>query len=314
MGSRIRVWKRWTWEVVLVVVLALALSSTSAASKDLICPRLSITDSIFGVGDGKPGFHSANSLASVCVNEGGEVALWKALDLIYSGSLENVAVLFYAAWCPFSTALKPKFPLLASLYPSIPHIAVEESAIRPSTLSKYGVHGFPTLLLMNSTMRVHYHGSRSFSSLVTFYNDVTGVLPDDASISKIWYPLTLGKHDIIDPESCPFSWARSPEKLLMQETYLALASAFLLVRFLYLLLPSLVAFAQLVWRWQVSHARIKPRVFMTDVVQAFKCLVKPCKTSNLQEGAMHAGAWASKSLVTVARAGEASTSGTAQKS
>lgn len=43
-----------------------------------------------------------------------------------------------------------------------------------SILSKYGVHGFPTLFLLNSTMRVRYHGSRTFGSLVAFYSDVTG--------------------------------------------------------------------------------------------------------------------------------------------
>ena len=43
-----------------------------------------------------------------------------------------------------------------------------------STLSKYGVHGFPTIILMNSTMLVVYRGSRALDSLVAFYSDVTG--------------------------------------------------------------------------------------------------------------------------------------------
>lgn len=43
-----------------------------------------------------------------------------------------------------------------------------------SILSKYGVHGFPTLFILNSTMRVRYHGSRTLASLIGFYNDVTG--------------------------------------------------------------------------------------------------------------------------------------------
>lgn len=41
-------------------------------------------------------------------------------------------------------------------------------------LSKYGVHGFPTLFLLNSRMRVRYHGNRSFESLAAFYSDVAG--------------------------------------------------------------------------------------------------------------------------------------------
>jgi hypothetical protein len=43
-----------------------------------------------------------------------------------------------------------------------------------SILSKNGVHGFPTLFLLNSTVRVRYRGSRSLGSLVAFYSDVTG--------------------------------------------------------------------------------------------------------------------------------------------
>lgn len=43
-----------------------------------------------------------------------------------------------------------------------------------SILSKYGVHGFPTLFLLNSTMRVRYHGSRTLGSFIAFYGDVTG--------------------------------------------------------------------------------------------------------------------------------------------
>ena len=44
-----------------------------------------------------------------------------------------------------------------------------------SILSKYGVHGFPTLFLLNSTMRVRYHGSRTLGSFIAFYGDVTGM-------------------------------------------------------------------------------------------------------------------------------------------
>lgn len=43
-----------------------------------------------------------------------------------------------------------------------------------SILSKYGVYGFPTLILLNSTMRVRYQGPRTLDSLITFYGDVTG--------------------------------------------------------------------------------------------------------------------------------------------
>ncbi|KAI3979173.1 hypothetical protein MKX01_016998 [Papaver californicum] len=112
-------------------------------------------------------------------------------------------------------------------------------------LSRYGVHGFPTHFLLNSTIRVRYHGSRTLNSLVAFYYDVT--------------------------ENCPFSWARSPEKLLRHETYLTLATEFVIIRLLYFLLPSLLA-----------------------------CASAPCKSrSSLHERAIHARTWACKSFAHV---------------
>lgn len=43
-----------------------------------------------------------------------------------------------------------------------------------SILSKYGVHGFPTLFIMNSTRRDRYRGPRTLGSLVAFYYGFTG--------------------------------------------------------------------------------------------------------------------------------------------
>ncbi|KAF8049989.1 hypothetical protein N665_2080s0007 [Sinapis alba] len=110
----------------------------------------------------------------LAVTEGDERWLQIALDMIHKNKCEYVALLFYASWCPFSRSFTPTFDLISSLYSSIPHFAIKESSVKPSTLSKYGVHGFPTLLLMNSTMRSRYRGNRMLDSLVAFYRDVTG--------------------------------------------------------------------------------------------------------------------------------------------
>ena len=63
--------------------------------------------------------------------QGGEMSLQKALNIIHKNSRDYVAVLFYASWCPFSRTFRPNFSIMASLYPSIPHFAIEESTIRP---------------------------------------------------------------------------------------------------------------------------------------------------------------------------------------
>ncbi|KAL7164514.1 hypothetical protein ACSBR2_040422 [Camellia fascicularis] len=247
--------------------------------------------------------------------KGDEVSLQRALRLVHKNIHVYVAVLFYASWCPFFGAFRPTFSILSTLYPSIPYFAIEESVIRPSTLSKYGVHGFPSLFLLNSTMRVCYHGSRTLGSLVSFYDDVTGLKTEPLNgtyLERIGQSSDNGKNNHPEQESCPFSWARSPKNLLQQETYLALATAFVLLRLLYFILPTLSACTRLVWRLYIPNMKLKnlwehPPTYLNRAIQLFNSLKEPCKRSDLQEGAMNAKAWASKSLASVSF-GDANTS------
>ncbi|KAF6148712.1 hypothetical protein GIB67_019320 [Kingdonia uniflora] len=280
-----------------------------------VCPLVSIKDSFLG-SDGVS-FTDSYSLSNgvsrgVCVTEGDDVSLQKVLNLVHSNSQEYVAVLFYASWCPFSRSCRPTFATLSSWYPSIRHFAVEESSIRPSILSRYGVHGFPTLFLLNSTMRVRYHGSRTINSLVNFYSDVTGTNPlDQKALENNGNQSNLTKLEDNEQENCPFSWAKSPENMLRQETYLTLATIFVVLKFLYVLLPSLLAHAR-AWRRHIRITSLRtlceqPLALFNQATQLFKGLKEPCKRSNLQEGALSARAWASKSLASVS-IGEASSS------
>ncbi|KAH1121807.1 hypothetical protein J1N35_004967 [Gossypium stocksii] len=272
-----------------------------------LCPKVSVSDAIFDFRDSYCPITSARtqSIDFVGVTEGDEVSMQKALNMVYRNGHGYVAVLFYASWCPFSRSFRPSFNILSSSYPCIPHFAIEESSVRPSILSKYGVHGFPTLFLLNSTMRARYHGNRSFESLGAFYSDVTGIKNslDKTSLGKIGHLSNQEKHNSTEQESCPFSWARSPENLLRQETYLALATTFVLFRLLYLLYPTLLVFAQLTWRRLIRNVKLgtlleHPLAYLKRAIQLFNSLKEPCKRSNLQ-GAMNARAWASKSLATV---------------
>ncbi|KAH9301809.1 hypothetical protein KI387_013392, partial [Taxus chinensis] len=88
-----------------------------------------------------------------------------------------MAVLFHASWCPFSKTCRSLFDVLSSLFPNIYHVAVEDSAVMPSVLSRYGVHSFPSLFLQNQTSRACYHGSRDLESFVLFYKEITGIEP-----------------------------------------------------------------------------------------------------------------------------------------
>ncbi|XP_028111584.1 5'-adenylylsulfate reductase-like 4 [Camellia sinensis] len=313
----VRVWG--VLSVVLVVFGRLTRAEPVRVPSSSVCPVNSVADSVFGFQDlicplnGDESIHS--NIAAVPVTEGDEVSLQRALHLVHKNNHDYVAVLFYASWCPFSGAFRPTFSILSTLYPSIPHFAIEESVIRPSTLSKYGVHGFPSLFLLNSTMRVCYHGSRTLGSLVSFYDDVTGIKTEPLNgtyLERIGQSSDDGKNNHPEQESCPFSWARSPENLLQQGTYLALATAFVLLRLLYFLLPTLSACTRLVWRLYIPNMKLKslwehPPAYLNQAIQLFNSLKEPRKRSNLQEGAMNAKAWASKSLASVSF-GDANTS------
>lgn len=63
--------------------------------------------------------------------KGDEASLQMALNMVHKNRYEYVAVLFYASWCQFSKSFRPSFSILSSLYPSIPHFAIQESAVRP---------------------------------------------------------------------------------------------------------------------------------------------------------------------------------------
>lgn len=122
------------------------------------------------------------------------------------------------------------------------------------------------------------------------------------------------KRNISGTESCPFSWARSPENMLQHETYLTLATIFVVLRLFYLSYPFIITHARISWRTRNLNIRLKSLwehllLFMNRAIQLFTSLTEPCKRSNLR-GAMNAkakAAWASKSLASVSF-GEASTS------
>ncbi|KGN62696.1 5'-adenylylsulfate reductase-like 4 [Cucumis sativus] len=308
----------WVIGILLFSLLLGFTHSVRVSDSPPFCPAESFLDTIFRFRDSNSNcpFHGdVRHYEFIGVSEGDEASLQMALNMVHSNRYEYVSVLFYASWCPFSKSFRPSFSILSSLYASIPHFAIQESAVRPSILSKYGVHGFPTLFLLNSTMRARYYGSRTLSSLVAFYNDVTGIQTaslDQISSDRIGQVWNREKHDDnSEQENCPFSWARSPENLLREETYLALATAFVLMRLIYIFFPTLLVYARYVWRRHLRNMRLgtlweRPLTCMKGAIQLFSHFKDPCKRSNLQGGAMNAKAWA-KSFATVS-IGDASSS------
>ncbi|XP_019153118.1 PREDICTED: 5'-adenylylsulfate reductase-like 4 isoform X1 [Ipomoea nil] len=313
--ARLREWRAGMALLMIVGRLTCAHTLT-APFPALCCSKYSAKDWIFALPDSTCSIDEIKSSCSTAVIEGDEKSLQRALDVVHRRSHDYVALLFYASWCPFSRKFKPIFSVVSSLLPWVPHFAIEESAIKPSTLSKYGVIGFPTLFLMNSTMRFRYHGSRSLDSLVDFYGDLTEIgaetsSKDNISLDKIRCSSNKHRDGGSEQESCPFSWSRSPQNFLRQETYLALATAFVLMRLLYVIFPAVCRFSRASRRC-ILNLRTRssweyPQLCPSRAVQFFNSLKEPCKRSNLQEGAMNAKAWASKSLASVS-IGDASSS------
>ncbi|KAL6912110.1 hypothetical protein ACP4OV_000915 [Aristida adscensionis] len=298
---------RRPWWTALLLPFVLAAVEPSAAASPLpgVCRVPTAAESVLGTPDACSAL-DRRLRDSVGVIEGDEVTLAKAVNLLHVNQDDYIAVLFYASWCPFSQECKPNFETLASLFPTIRHFAFEESAIRPSIISRYGIHGFPTLFLLNSTMRVRYHGPRTVKSLAAFYSDVSGI---NASVNStlgeaMVHPLDdIGHKRDAEQENCPFWWARSPENILEQDTYLALATAFVILRLLYLLFPKIDSLARWAWRRHTLFAKLMGvhEYFLTYLEQARQKFQRlyPSKRGNLQGGAMNATAWASKSLASV---------------
>lgn len=256
--------------ILLVIFVRLTSADELSRVSNSVCPTKSIKASIFGFQDSVCPLGGIDY--SLGIIEGDETTLQKALSMVDTNTHDYIVVLFYASWCPFSTVFRPTLSLMSSLYPSIPHFAIEESVIKPSVLSKYGVNGFPTLFVLNSTMRVRYHGSRTLSSLVAFYTDVTGIESesvDKTSLDKM--DTCVHENGKSEPETCPFTWARSPENLLRQETYLALATLFVVLRSLYLSYPFIVTSARRT-RFRVRNLWEHPFGYLNRAIQLFSSL------------------------------------------
>ncbi|XP_024962601.1 5'-adenylylsulfate reductase-like 4 [Cynara cardunculus var. scolymus] len=262
--------------ILLVIFVRLTCADELPRVSNYVCPTKLIKASIFGFQESVCPLGGIDH--SLGVIEGDEASLQKALSMVDTNTNDYIVVLFYASWCPFSTIFRPSLSVMSLLYPSIPHFAIEEFVVKSSILSKYGVNGFPTLFVLNSTMRARYHGSRSLSSLVAFYTDVTGIEAesvDTTSLDKMdtWVH-EKGDNNNKKPETCPFTWARSPESMLRQETYLALATLFVVLRSLYLSYPFIVTSAHYArtTRFRVRSLWEHPFGYLNRAIQLFSSL------------------------------------------
>ncbi|XP_020693786.1 5'-adenylylsulfate reductase-like 5 [Dendrobium catenatum] len=95
-------------------------------------------------------------------------------EMIHAQDGTYYSAFFYASWRPFSQKCRSIFDTLGSIFPQIRHFAVEQYSAMPSVFSRYGIHGFPALVLTSRTASVRYHGLKDLDSSVYFYRELTG--------------------------------------------------------------------------------------------------------------------------------------------
>ncbi|CAN6322238.1 unnamed protein product [Urochloa humidicola] len=203
----------------------------------------------------------------------------------------SYSILFYAAWCPFSTKFRPIFEALSTMYPQIHHFAVEESSATP----RYGVRGFPAVLLVNETTMVRYRGSKDLSSLVDFYKETTGLDP-------------IAYLDIVQQESTGslrsiMLWDRSLREMANDEPFLLLAVLFIILKVAAYFIPAVVSHLRAFLVVRVRNLNLGIRrgsnqlldraLNVLDVRRLWSKLRLSNKATDLRKGASNARAWAS---------------------
>ncbi|CAA0828993.1 5-adenylylsulfate reductase-like 5 [Striga hermonthica] len=271
------------------------------------------SSSICGV-DYKPFLHNLNSRCPFADPFSSSPPIQvddESLERVMRSSQKNeyTAVLFYASWCPFSSIFQSKFSILSSMYPQIKHVMVDHSSAMPSVFSRYGIHSVPTLLIVNQTARMRYHGHKNLQSLKDFYKRSTGMDPLVDMVENTSKSAESG-------QGVPQLWNRASFKeTFSREPYLVLSVIFIFLRAFLYIYPEIASRILALWTAYIPHLNLGifgeskqllgHILHLIDVKRIWSKL-KICKTRNFHRGARNARVWAS-SIASVSL-GEASSS------
>ncbi|CAN6291442.1 unnamed protein product [Urochloa humidicola] len=271
--------------VALLAAAACAAGSPGAGQGAGTCPRRDAPPFLDAVGSRCPFVRIEPSPPFEVSGE----AVDTELNLRRRGALYSI--LFYAAWCPFSSKFQPIFEALSTMYPQIHHFAVEESSATP----RYGVRGFPAILLVNETTMVRYRGSKDLSSLVDFYKEATGQDP-------------IAYLDIVQQESTGslrsiMLWDRTLREMAKDEPFLLLAVLFVILKVAAYFIPAVVSHLRAFLVVRVRNLNLGIRrgsnqlldraLNVLDVRRLWSRLRLSNKATDLRKGASNARAWAS---------------------
>ncbi|KAG8098677.1 hypothetical protein GUJ93_ZPchr0013g36056 [Zizania palustris] len=185
---------------------------------------------------------------------------------------------------PFLDALASRCPASGS---SPPHLS--------SLFSRYGVRGFPAILLVNETTMVRYRGPKDLSSLVDFYKEITGFDPvayfdvDQQGNSGSLRPVMPG------------DW--SLRKIVKEEPFVLLAVLFVILKIAAQFVPIIISHLRTFLVVRVrnlnlgicrgSSQLLERASHVLDVKRLCSKLRLNNKTRDLRKGASNARAWAS---------------------
>ncbi|XP_071690276.1 5'-adenylylsulfate reductase-like 7 [Rutidosis leptorrhynchoides] len=222
----------------------------------------------------------------------------ESLDKVLSSSQMNsfVSILFYASSCPFSNDVQPKFNTLSSMYPQIKHVMVEQSSVLPIVFSRYGIHGVPSILMVNKTTRMRHHGPKDLTSLLHFYKKATGLEPViDLTADQTVFP--ENKSRIFESHN-----NTQLKNIVSKEPYLIFSLLFIFLKALLYLFPNMVSNLIALWLAYIPHLNLSifgesrqllARVLhVVDVERLFNKL-KLIKSRPFHNGARSARAWTS---------------------
>ncbi|CAH8388308.1 unnamed protein product [Eruca vesicaria subsp. sativa] len=226
-------------------------------------------------------------------------SLDRLMDLNFGGSGYVFAVLFYASWCPFSRAVRPKFDMLSSMFPQIQHLAVEHSQALPSVFSRYGIHSLPSILMVNQTLKARYHGRKDLTSLIEFYEESTGLKP-------VQYLAEAEPATSLDTtDGNLITWLRNGTsicEIFKRDPFLVLSLLFICLQMAILVFPIAESRMKALWASYAPNLNLErfgevSQVFsralhMVDVRRLWLKL-KLVKTRSFHERAKNAQAWAS---------------------
>ncbi|KAI4386647.1 hypothetical protein MLD38_004563 [Melastoma candidum] len=162
------------------------------------------------------------------------------------------SVLFHASWCPFSNSILPIFYALSTMFPQISHASVEQCSTLPSLFSKYGIHSFPSIVLVNETSRIRYYGPKTLQSLIQFYEANTGIQPMQSLGLNLPDSVHTSGNSIMQLSSL-----MSLKEMTSSEPYLVFSVLFICLKAVLIVLPGLLSRLKGLWLSYVPRLKLK---------------------------------------------------------